>query len=82
MHCRNWPLSSMNKNRRLASIGTNSCTVQQKSGAVSLAVAITTRFSETITGGIKSIFTRVDKIFSSAVNFRRGSIGFELTKIP
>ena len=58
------------------------CTVQQKSGAISLAVAITARFSETITGGIKSIFARADKIFSSAVNFRRGSIGFELAKIP
>lgn len=72
----------MNKNRRLASVGTDSRTVQQKSGAISLAVAITARVSETITGGIKSIFARADKVFSSAVDFRRGSIGFELTKIP
>ena len=82
MHCRNWRLSSMSKKLRLASVGTNSCTVQQKSGAISLAVAITARFSETITGGIESIFTRADKVFSSAVNFRCGSIGFELAKIP
>ena len=51
-----------------------------KKRAVSLAVAITARFSETITGGIKSIFARADKVFSSAVDFRRGSIGFELAK--
>jgi len=43
---------------------------------------MTARFSETITGGIKSIFARADKVFSSAVDFRRGSIGFELAKIP
>ena len=70
------------KNRRLASIGADSRTVQQKSGAISLAVAITARFSETITGGIKSIFARADKVFSSAVDFRRGSIWIELAKIP
>ena len=50
------------KNRRLASVGADSRTVQQKSGAISLAVAITARFSETITGGIKSIFARADKV--------------------
>ena len=43
---------------------------------------ITAYFSETITVGIESIFTRADKVFSSAVNFRCGSIGFELAKIP
>ena len=43
---------------------------------------ITARVSETITGGIESIFTRDDKVFSSTVNFRRRSIGFELAKIP
>ena len=32
--------------------------------------------------GIESIFTRADKVFSSAVNFRRDLIGFELAKIP
>ena len=54
----------------------------KKSGTVSLAVTITTRLSKTITGCIESIFTRVDKVFASAVDFRRGSIGFELAKIP
>ena len=63
-------------------LGADSRTVQQKSRAVSLAVIITAYFSETITVGIESIFTRADKVFSSAVNFRCGSIGFELAKIP
>ena len=70
----------MNKNRRLASVGADSRTVQQKAGQYRWQLLLQHASRETITGGIESIFARADKVFSSAVDFRRGSIGFELAK--